>query len=179
MTSNRKTKAKKHAREDDEVSTPRPAKKARVLSPIRSKDREDKARTREKIIVELRKELETCKEQADEAAQLKQQRDLAVHVAASLNNLQSKIFEAWQVDIEKSKGMKWYKGSVENFDKMEKEAIELEELLKQYPRLAECLKADVGNEEIESLNGWIEDFKVKMVGKDGQRGNSPEASVWD
>jgi hypothetical protein len=180
MTSNRKTNAKKHAREDDKISTRRPAKKARVLSPLRSKDREDTARTQKKIMVELRKELETCKEQADEAAQLKQQRDFAVHVAASLYNLQSKILDAWRGDMEKAKGMKRYKGSVENLEKMENQVVELEELLKQYPQLAECLKAIIGKEEIESLNGWIEDFKVKMVGKDGRkRGNSPEASVWD
>ncbi len=180
MTSNRKTNAKKHAREDDKLSTPRPGKKARVLSPIRSKEREEAPQTREKIIAELRKELEICKEQADEAAQLKQQRDFAVHVAASLNNLQSQIFEAWQADVEKSKGMKWYKGSVKNFDKMENQALELEEHLKEYPRLAECLKADIGKEDIESFKGSIEDFKVKMIGEDGrERGISPEPSVWD
>jgi len=177
-SSTQKTKPKKRAREDDEVATPRVAKKARVLSPLRSKDREDSARTQKKIMVELRKELETCKKQADKAAQLKQQRDFAVHVAASLNNLQSKIFEAWEGDIEKLKGMKSYKGSVENFNKMEKKVIELEDLLREYPRLANCLEADIGKEEIESLNGWIQDFKVNMVGKDGRkRGNSSESSI--
>jgi hypothetical protein len=29
--------------------------------------------------------------------------------------------------------------------------------------LAECLKADIGKEEIESFKGWIEDFKVKFI----------------
>jgi hypothetical protein len=177
MPPTRKTKPNKRAREDDEVATPRLAKKSRVLSPLRSKDREDSARTQKKIMVELRKELKTYKKQADKAARLKQQRDFAVHVAASLNNLQSKIFDAWQGDIEKSKGMQWYKGSVKNFNKMGEKVAGFEELLNEYPRLATCLEADIDNEEIESLNGWVQDFKVNMVGKDGRkRGNSSESS---
>jgi hypothetical protein len=180
MPSNRKSNSKKRAREDDGVPTPRLAKKARVLSPLRSKDREDSARTREKIIIELRNELTIYKAQASEAARLKQQRDFTVHVAASLSNLQSKIFDAWLGDIVKSKGMKSYEKSFEEFHDMENKALKLEELLSWYPRFAECLKADISKEEIESLNGWIEDFKVSMVGKDGrEREYSSEASFSD
>jgi hypothetical protein len=57
---------------------------------------------------------------------------------------------------------------MEGLNEMEDKGVALEELLKDYPRLVKYQRANVGAEEVESLNGWIEDFKVVMVGKGGR-----------
>jgi hypothetical protein len=166
MPSNQKPNIKKRARRDEQLPTPISTKKQRVLSPIRNSDREDATRTREKIISELRQELAEVKAEARDAAMLKQQRDFAVHIAASLNNLQGEMLEAWHADIQKLAGTRGFRQAINGLNEMEDRAVAIEEMLKDFPRLDASLRANVGALEADSIKGCVEDFKVVMVEKD-------------
>jgi hypothetical protein len=157
---------KKRGRSDGQLLTPSSAKKQRALSPLRNADHEEDSRTREKIIVSLRAELAEARSEARDAAEFKQQRDFVVHIAASLNNLQGEMLEAWHGDVQKLAGTRGFKKALNDFNVMEDRAVAIEELCKDFPQLDRSLRAKVGALEVDAIKGQVEDFEVVMVEKD-------------
>lgn len=167
MSTPQKPNVKKRTSRNEQLPTPTSIKRQRALSPLQNTDREDASRTREKIILELRQELAAAQSQARDAAMFKQQRDFAVHIAASLNNLQGDLLEAWYADVQKLAGARTFKAALKGVNEMEDRAVAIEEFLKDFPGLSGCLRARVGEGEMESAKGRVEDFIVAMVEKAG------------
>ena len=166
MPTTQKQIARKRGRSDGQLLTPSSVKKQRVLSPLRNADQEEDSRTREKIIVSLRAELAEARSEARDAAEFKQQRDFSVHIAASLNNLQGEMLEAWHGDIQRLAGTRGFKKVINDFNVIEDRAVAIEELCKDFPKLDRSLRANVGALEVDAIKGQVEDFEVVMMEKD-------------
>ncbi|KAE9378997.1 hypothetical protein N431DRAFT_478102 [Stipitochalara longipes BDJ] len=163
MPIGQKQATRKRGRRDEQLPTPKSMKKQRALSPLRNSDNEDASRTKDKIIAALRQDLTQAKSEAREAAMLKQQRDFVVHIAASLNNLQGELLEAWHGDIQKLADTKGFRRAMSTLNELEDRAVAIEETLKDFPGIEESLRANIGALEVDSIKGQVEDFKVVMT----------------
>ena len=104
--------------------------------------------------------------EAQDAAMLKQQRDFAIHIAASLNVLQGELLEAWHGDVQKLQKTRGYKHSINALNELEDRAVAIEESLRDFPGIEMSLRANVGALEVDSFRGQVEDFKVVMTEKE-------------
>jgi len=154
---------KKRVRRDQKLITTTSINKQRALSPLNNSDKEDSPRTKDKIIAALRQDLAQIKSEAQDAAMLKQQRDFAIHIAASLNNLQGELLEAWHGDVQKLEKTRGYRKAINALNELEDRAVAIEESLKDFPGIERSLKANVGALEVDSIKGQVEDFKVEMT----------------
>jgi hypothetical protein len=157
-----KQRTKKRVRRDDQLPTPNSTKKQRALSPLRNTDNENSSRTKDKIIAALRQDLAELQSEARDAAMLKQQRDFAIHIAASLSNLQADLLDAWHSDVQKLAKSRGFGKVIDVINGLEDRAVAIEESLKEFPGIEESLRANVGAEEVDAIKGQVEDFKVVM-----------------
>jgi hypothetical protein len=161
-----KQRTKKRVRRDDQLPTPNSTKKQRALSPLRNTDNENASRTKDKIIAALRQDLAELQSEARDAAMLKQQRDFAIHIAASLSNLQADLLDAWHSDVQKLAKSRGFGKVVDVINGLEDRAVAIEESLKEFPGIEESLRANVGAEEVDAIKGQVEDFKVMMTARE-------------
>jgi len=154
---------RKRVRRDEQLKTPTSIKKQRALSPLNNSDKEDSPRTKDKIIAALRQDLAQVKSEAQDAAMLKQQRDFAIHIAASFNSLQGDLLEAWHGDVQKLEKTRGFRKSANKLNELEDRAVAIEESLKDFPGIEASLRANVGALEVDAIKGRVEDFKVVMT----------------